>query len=162
MMIGRIVLVLALFSLSQPSMAQGFDYSHPLFQSEFKTWNYDKLFDCSIRYEIVIGVFETLADDPSEITTSTLQIEQAYKALFGYALMAGTAQGVSSFKLHEIHAQKVSDVLAQLGEYRASSKKEMYEVLAEYMTYAKFSCRPYFEALDVRMRDIEERYLAAP
>lgn len=161
MMFSRIALVLALFSLSQPVMAETFDYSHQLFQSEFKTWNYDKLFDCSVRYEIVVGVFEHLASDPRKIASSARSIEQTYKLLFGYALMAGMAQGLSPIELQRIHSQKSVEVTNQLGEYRVANKDEVYGVLAEYMNFAKFSCRPYFEALDLRMRDVEEQYLAA-
>ncbi len=82
MMLSRLALVLALFSLSQPVMAETFDYSHKLFQSEFKTWNYDKLFDCSVRFEMVVGVFENLAADPRKIASSAKSIEQTYKLLF--------------------------------------------------------------------------------
>ncbi len=161
MMLSRIALVLALFSLTPSVMAESFDYSHRLFQTEFKTWNYDKLFDCSVRYEIVVGVFEHFAADPSKIAASAKNIEQTYKLLFGYAVMAGIAQGVSQIELQRIHSQKSVEATNQLGEYRVASKDHVYGVLAKYMDYAKFSCRPYFEALDLRMRDIEKQYLAA-
>ena len=160
-MLSRIALVLALISLSPPVMAEEFDYSHNLFQSEFKTWNYDKLFDCSVRYEIVVGVFEHLAADPGKIASSAKIIEQTYKLLFGYAVMAGMAQGVSPIELQRIHSQKSVDVTNTLGEYQVASKDQVYGVLAEYIDFAKSSCRPYFEALDTRMRDVEEKYLDA-
>lgn len=161
MMLSRIFLVLALFSLSHPVMAETFDYSHKLFQSEFKTWNYDKLFDCSVRYEIVVGVFEHLAADPRKIASSAQSIEQTYKLLFGYALMAGMAQGLSPIELQRIHSRKSLEVTNQLGEYRVANTNQVYGVLARYMNFAKSSCRPYFEALDLRMRDLEKQYLAA-
>ena len=161
MMLSRIALVMALFSLSPSVTAEDFDYSHQLFQSEFKTWNYDKLFDCSVRYEIVVGVFEHLAADPVKIASSAKIIEQTYKLLFGYAVMAGMAQGISPIELQQIHSQKSVEVTNKLGEYQVASKDQVYGVLAEYMDFAKSSCRPYFEALDVRMRDVEKKYLDA-
>jgi len=157
----RFVLVVVLILLSQPLMAQGIDYSHPLFQSEFRSWNYDKLFDCSVAYEIVVGAYKGLANDSTEVAISTVGIEQAYRVLFAYALMAGVAQGVSPPELQQIHARKSADVIHQIGENRAPGSLKMFAVLSEFMTTAQTSCRPYFEALDQRMRDIEVRVLTA-
>jgi len=161
MMLSRIALVMALLSLSPTVMAESFDYSHKLFQSEFKTWNYDKLFDCSVRYEIVVGVFEHLASDPNKIASSARSIEHVYKLLFGYAVMAGIAQGISPLELQRIHSQKSVEATNQLGENRVASKDQVYGVLSNYMDYAKSSCRSYFETLDLRMRDVEKQYLAS-
>jgi len=41
-----------------------------------------------------------------------------------------------------------------------ATRNQVYGVLAQYMNFAKSSCRPYFEALDLRMRDVEKQYLA--
>ena len=74
--------------------------------------------------------------------------------------MAGMAQGLSAIELQRIHSQKSLEVTSQLGEYRVANRSQVYGVLAQYMNFAKSSCRPYFEALDLRMRDVEKQYLA--
>ena len=106
-------------------------------------------------------MFEHLAADPGKIALSARSIEQVYKLLFGYAIMAGIAQGVSPLELQRIHSQKSVEATKQLGEHRVASKDHVFGVLSNYMDYAKSSCRPYFEALDLRMRDVEKQYLAS-
>lgn len=154
-MLIYITIIVALISFVAPATAQAIDFDHPLVQEEVKTWNYQMLLDCSLRYDISVGVYEALADDLSHFAAAIQRWDWAYKLHFGYAQVAALAQGVSAAELLDLYDKRMRAMIKPIDDARSVNNDAVADVIVDYLDYAKRSCRPYIEELDARLRSIE-------
>ena len=151
---NRSVFSLLLVLFCSAVAAQEVDLSHPLFQEETKSWDYGLLMECGIKYDITVGIYESLATDTSDHTVAIARWEHAHLLFDGLADSAAKSQGLSDEKIAGLRDFK-TEVLMEPMTAAGDDKKARADVAVGYMQDAKNSCTPYFEELKTRMEYIE-------
>jgi hypothetical protein len=151
---NRSVFSLLLVLFCSAVAAQEVDLSHPLFQEETKSWDYGLLMECGIKYDITVGIYESLATDTSDHAVAIARWEHAHLLFDGLADSAAKSQGLSD---EQIAGQRdfKRDVLVEPVTTAGDDKQAIAAVAVGYMQDAKNTCTPYFEELKTRMEYIE-------
>jgi hypothetical protein len=156
-MLNRIAISLSLLLLSGGGLTQELDLSHPLFQAEIKTWDYGMLMECSVKYETAVGVYKSLAKDPTHFAEAIARWEDAQSLFYYLARSSALAQGLSEEDVASLHGARNRQLMEPINTAGSENKKALADIAVQYMNDAKIICAPYFEELTARMETVERR-----
>jgi hypothetical protein len=156
-MLTRIALFLSLLASSGGTLAQELDLSHPLFQEEIKAWDYGMLMDCSVKYETAVGVYKSLAKDPTHFADAIARWEHAQLLFYGLARSSALAQGLSEEDVRNLYDSVNRVLMEPVNAAGSENRKALADVAVKYMSDAKIICAPYFEELKLKIEFIERQ-----
>lgn len=156
-MFSRIAISLLLLGLASDGTAQELDLSHPLFQEEIRTWDYGMLMDCSVKYEVAVVVYKSLAKDPTHFADAIARWEDAQSLFYGLARSSALAQGLSEEDVTGLHDSWNQSMMQPVIAAGGEDKKALADVAVNYMGDAKIICAPYFDELKARMESVNNQ-----
>jgi hypothetical protein len=152
-LIATVLLTLALCGAAN---AQELDLSHPLYQEEMQGWDYSLLMDCSIKYDITVDIYKSLANDPEHFKEAIARWNDAHLLFDSLAISAAKAQGLSDEKILSVFDTK-REVLLEPVSAAGDNKKALADIAVHYVQDAKDTCATYFDVLKLRIDYIHQR-----